>query len=98
MAAIGRWTISPSEMKRYGIDYSEWLNAAEKIVSVSHEVSPRTGPLFEVTGSLVTGNGMGVVFFVGGGVSGVDYRVTTTVTTNTGQVKQDTVLYLVRGN
>ena len=96
MRTIGSWVTSPDEFKRFGIDYSDWLNGSERIVAASCSVSPRTSPIFDVSGIVISGNGAGVVFFGGRGEAGTDYTVTITVTTNIGQQKQDRVLFKVR--
>ena len=96
MAVIGRWSKSPDEQRRYGVDYSNWLNAGERLTDVECFVSPRTSPEFTAPGVVITDNAYGVVFFVNGGVAGTTYKLVIRATTTAGQVKEDTVLYSVR--
>jgi hypothetical protein len=98
MRTIGQWVLAPGEFKRFGVDYSNWLNGSETIGYASCVVTPRTAPVFEVSGVVITDNGAGVVFFAGKGVAGEEYTVAVTITTSIGQTKQDIVLYRVRDN
>lgn len=94
--ALGKFTKTPDEAKRYAIDYSEWLDATEYIANISFNVvSTNSGVLFIAPGSLGT-NPTEAIFFVTGGSAGQTYTVGVTMTTTTNQVKQDTIIYSVR--
>lgn len=94
---LGRFSKTPSERKRYAIDYSEWLDTGELVSSFVFSVSPvdATTP-FLVDASSLSSSGTSVVFFVSGGTDGSQYTVDIKSTTSGGQIKEDTVLFAVR--
>lgn len=91
---LGRFTKQPAERKRYSIDYSDWLDTGETISTATFAVAP-TGAL-EVDAYTIGSPATSVVFFVNGGTSGVTYKVTVTITTSGGQIKEDEILFSVR--
>jgi hypothetical protein len=91
---LGRFTKTPAERKRYAIDYSQWLDSGETVVSKVFAVSP-TGAL-QVDASSISSDGKTVVFFVYGGNSGVTYTVDIKTTTSVGQTKEDVVYFAVK--
>lgn len=91
---LRRFTKDPDERKRYGIDYTKWLDTAEVVVSVT---LTRTGPdtTFVVNDSLISTNGKRVIFFAEGGTNGKQYSAYITVTTSLGQVREDAIPFVI---
>jgi hypothetical protein len=94
---LGRFSKTPSERKRYAIDYSEWLDTGETVASYVFTVTPSdaTTP-FTVDASSLSASGTSIVFFVSGGNNNSQYTVDVKATTSGGQIKEDTVLFTVR--
>lgn len=93
--ALGKFTKTPDEAKRYAIDYSEWLDTGEYISHISFNVISSVTDIVIVPGS-IGATDTEVLFFVSGGTVGTTYTIAVTMTTSTNQVKQDTVVYSVR--
>lgn len=91
--ALGKFVKSPDEIKRYSVEYVDWLDAGEYIQSTSVTVSP-AGPIVDVQAT--TANDTDLSFFVTGGTVGTSYRLKTRITTTNGQVKEDIVVLEVR--
>lgn len=85
----------PDERKRYTIDYADWLDTGESVVSYVFEVNPIEVNGLEVDAASIVDNTT-IVFYVALGIDQHDYTVTATATTDAGQIKQDTITYLVR--
>ena len=96
---IGNFTKTPVERKRYAIDYSNWLDVAETLVSVIFTATPTSGtpitPIIVDASSFTTGNTV-LVYFVSFGDLGINYILDVRITTSAGQVKEDTVSYSVK--
>ena len=95
MSRIGRFTKDDHDVKRYVVDYEDWLHSEENIVSVivTNESDPADG--FFVEGFMVDESGKQVVYFVSGGLPGSEYDAVITITTHMGQVKQDWITHVV---
>lgn len=91
---IGKFRKAPADRKRYVVDYKDWLNDNEEISDgvVAGSV-PEDG--FYVDGFLVDNSNREVIFYVSGGLSGVEYTVTITVDTTLQQTKEDWVTFVV---
>lgn len=91
---IGKFRKSDGDRKRYVIDYADWLDAAEIIEGV---VMVGDVPLdnFYADGYIVNAGGKEVIFYVSGGLPGVEYDVQVTITTSMQQVKEDWVTFVV---
>lgn len=100
MTRLAKYVKSPDEVKRYSIEYYDWLDTTETLSSVVFEVTPATSPALAVQSSQIVVGDSGSLsqlrFFVGGGISGTSYSVTVTAETSGGQTKQDTVLFVIR--
>jgi len=97
MGFIAKYVKAASERKRYQISYSDWLDTGETVVSVVFSVNKITTPALVIDGVMNTPDGLGVQYYTSGGVDGVDYIVTATLTTSIGpQTKIDDVLFSVR--
>lgn len=91
--ALGKFIKSPNEIKRYSVDYVNWLDTGEYLSSAT--VTPPAGTLLADVGALGA-TPTQLSFVVTGGDAGKSYKLTVSATTTTGQVKQDTVLIEVR--
>ena len=91
--ALGLYKKTPTERKRYSIDYYDWLDEGERIFIMAFQVAP-VGEL-EIDAFSIDANGTEVVFFANGGVDGGEYEVNVRMTTSGGQVKEDEVLFEV---
>ena len=91
---IGRFRKSPGDRKRYEINYGDWLNSGEILTGVTLGGNVPDDQ-FYVDGFLVTAGGREVVFYVSGGVSGEEYEVSVSAQTSLGQIKEDTISFMV---
>ncbi|MGE0677763.1 hypothetical protein [Pseudolabrys sp.] len=92
--SLAKYKKAPADVKRYAIDYSDWLDSGETIDSVSFAVSP-SGAL-SVPSNEISDDELSVTYFVSGGNDGVTYRVVVTIVTSGGQIKEDLILFVVR--
>lgn len=101
MTLLDRFTKQPSEIKRYQIDYSEWLSTGETVVSVTTEVTvmnPATGdtPGQELTvGTTSIAGGTVFEYFVSLGLDKRRYKVTFKATTSDGQLVESEIEFKV---
>jgi len=94
--ALARFIQSPSERKRYVIDYADWLSTGETVSSFTFTVSPTTAPAFIVNGTGLSLTNTDIIFFASGGVDGQNYKVEVFATTSIGEIKEDVILFDVR--
>lgn len=94
MRVVGKFRKAPGDRKRYEVNYADWLNAGETLdtVTISGNVDDDQ---FYVDGWMITNGGKEVIMYVSGGVSGVSYKVTVTASTSLGQIKNDTIEFVV---
>lgn len=91
---LAKFRQDTADRKRYVINYADWLNTGEKVLSTDVTGSvPEDN--FYVDGYTVSGDGLEVYFFVSGGSDRESYDVTLTTTTTLGQIKQDYVTFVV---
>lgn len=82
MPIIGTFQQQPADILDYDVDFSEWLPAADTIVSAVVAAVPASmGLSFAIQGKRVK-------VWCQNGANGVTYKVTTTITTNDYRVKQ----------
>lgn len=81
---LGNFTKQPVEVKDYDIDYSEWLTAGDNVQSAAVVVAP-AGLVVES----VFVNDPRVKIWVSGGTDTLQYKLTVTMTSADGRVKQD---------
>lgn len=84
---LGRKLISPSDKRRYTIDYSDWLDTTETIDSVTFAVSagPATVPSYAIAS-----DGKSVTFFVTGALlTTATFNVTVAAISSLTQAKYD---------
>lgn len=97
MGVLARYVKAAEERKRYQINYSNWLDTGETVVSVVFAVDKVTTPPLVIDDVMPTPDGVGVQYYCGGGVDGTDYVVSATLTTSIGpQIKLDDVFFSVR--
>lgn len=97
MGVLAKYVKQPNERKRYQINYVNWLDTGEAVSNVVFSVDKVTTPPLVVDGVMNTPDGMGVQYYVSGGVNTVQYVVTATLSTNQGpQVKEDEIYFSVR--
>lgn len=92
---LGRFTKTPNEVKRYKIEYSDWLDTGEYVSAVTFTQLSGTGTLTVVAGS-ISGSSTELPFVVSGGSNGVDYEIGVRTTTTGSQVKEDSLIFSVR--
>jgi len=90
---IRRFKKYPDERKRYGLDYSDWLDASEQILSVAVQSNAAGGSTFVVESGGVSGDGKKVVFYVEGGTPDEIVVVSITIHTTAYQTKEDFVRF-----
>jgi hypothetical protein len=92
---LGRYTQQPGENLKRLIDYDAWLEDDEEIDTVVAVVTPVTDPPFLVTNILIDDEAKKFAYYAGGGVTGNEYEVEFTMTTNIDQTRQDEVEFEV---
>lgn len=80
---------TPQEKKRYTISYSDWLDAGEVVSSVVYGIDNVTVPPLLVESSAIDVGGLGISFFVSGGLDEEQYQLNILMTTDAGQRKED---------
>lgn len=96
--AIAKYVKASSDRKRYQIDYSDWLDTGETVVSVVFTIEDNAdAPALVVDDNMVLPTGLGVQYYVSGGVDGRTYRILADLTTSIGpQEKLDEILVTIR--
>jgi len=96
--ALAKYVKAVTDRKRYQIDYTDWLDTGEGVLSVAFAILNNTAAnLLVIDGIQVLPTALGVQYYVSGGVDGTTYQITANLTTTTGpQIKLDEVLVTVR--
>ena len=81
---LGTFTKQPVEVKDYDLDYSEWLVAADTVEAAEVTVEPAG----LTVGSVFTQDKK-IKVWLSAGTNGTAYKLTVTMTTADGRVKQD---------
>lgn len=81
---LGNFTKQPVEVKDYDIDYSQWMTTGDNVQSVDVVVSP-SGLAVDA----VFVNDPRAKIWLSGGTDGTQYKLTVTMTSADGRVKQD---------
>lgn len=93
---LGKFLKTPEEIKRYTIEYANWLDSGEFLSAISFDIlSDNTGLLVFIPNNIAP-NSTKISFFVTGGDDNETYRAAVSATTTAGQVKQDTIDFIVR--
>lgn len=93
---LGKFVKTPSEVKRYSVEYSDWLDTGEFLQSATLNASVVPGAPLIVVKNAIGASTTKLTFLVSGGVDGATYTVEILATTTGGQVKEDTILFVVR--
>lgn len=92
---LGTYKQTPQEKKRYTVSYSDWLAAGEVVDSVVYGIDITTVPPLLIESSAIQLDGLGVSFYVSGGVDETEYQLNVLMTTDAGQRKEDYFVFLV---
>jgi hypothetical protein len=91
MSILAKFTKQPVEVQDYDIDFTSYLTS-QNDTAVSHTSEAESG--LTILSSNLT-NGV-VKVFVSGGLDGQQYKVSATVTTTGGRIKQGDIMVKVR--
>jgi hypothetical protein len=95
-SALGKYFKAPVDVKRYTIDYSNWLDAGELVSTTSFTVTPQDASPVIITGIALNTAATGIVFYASGGIAGSTYTALVTMASSGGQTKEDAILFIVR--
>ena len=85
MALIGTYTQQPAEKLDYDIDYSEWLDAGDTVLSATATALPAGLAVLPIVSATA------VKVWAYGGTDKTTYEVTVTMTSAAGRIKQDEI-------
>ena len=88
---LARFTKQPADTQDYDIDFNEWLTGFAD-TGASHVVAVDTG-ITKVASTLTAGV---VKVWLSGGVDGTSYKVTATLNTTGGRIKQAEITVKVK--
>ena len=92
MAVIASFKKQPVERLDYNVDYEPWLDSGDSLSEVTTSVSP-AGELAVFSSAII---GKRIQLWISDGVDKKTYKVTVTVTTSAGRIKQDEVSFSVK--
>lgn len=92
MAILDTFTQQPADRIDYLVDYTEFLEGQDVVRGAETTVEP-SGLVVQGTTAI---DETRVKFWVSGGVDGEDYKVTITMTTVKGRVKQDELKFKIK--
>ena len=101
MTLLDRFIKQPAEIKKYQIEYAEWLSTLETVVSVVTAVTllnPGTGDVGEPTLTVGTPSIVGGTvyqYYVSAGTDGKRYKVTFQATTSAAQLVESEIEFKV---
>jgi len=101
MALLDRFVKQPAEIKKYQIDYSEWLPTGETVTSVVTAVTvlnPADGDVGEPTLTIGTTQIVGGTvyeYYVSSGTDGKRYKVTYQASTSDSQTVESEIEFKV---
>lgn len=81
---LGNFTKQPIDVLDYDIDYSQWLTTGDNVEGVNVAVEPSG---LTVDNTFI--NDPRVKIYLSDGTDGTTYKITVTMTTADGRVKQD---------
>jgi len=85
MTVLAKFEKQPSDRQDFDIDFSEYLTGLSDY-GVSHTITAETG--LTIVASTLLFSGTVVKVFTSGGTDGVTYKITVTLTTDGGRIKQ----------
>lgn len=92
---LATYTQNTGERKRYIINYDNWLDDTEEVSDIEFEIQNNTTTPLLIDGYLVSDDNRAISYFVSGGEDETTYEVVVTMTTDSGQIKQDELAFLV---
>lgn len=102
MALLDRFTKQPNEVKKYQIDYSEWLSTGETVISVSPTVTTlnlKSGDVGEPTLTVGTPTiitaGTAYEYYLSSGTNGKRYKITFLTDTSDAQTLESEIEFTV---
>lgn len=98
MGVLIRATKTPSERRRYTINYNAFLDEDETLTDKSFSITPVTTTPLEVVSSGFSVDNKYLIIYVQGGEDGTRYELTMLVTTSDAQIKDDLIVIDVREN
>ena len=100
MGTIAKYAQNPDEVKRYTVSWVDWLDVNELIIAVEFEVAITngSGSMLVVSSQAISTDGLTVSFLLSGGSANVTYKVTIRVDTSSSQIKEDSILLVVRND
>lgn len=96
---LGTQTQQPDELLDYDINYKSWLVGTDRIANATAVVEPAYDETTNPNGlraTYLSHDGEKVKLWVKSGVSGVTYKVTLTVETDDGRIKQDEIKFKIK--
>lgn len=91
MGVLGKFVKQPADVQDYDFDFTEYLSS-QGDTAASHTASAESG-ITILSSSMSSGV---VKVFLSGGSDGNQYKITATVTTNGGRVKQGEIVVKVK--
>lgn len=96
-----RFSKTPSERKRYDVDYSQWLEEGEQITGATATIYPVSAsvdatPVY-VDSIVILPGGTGLAFFANAGTAGRTYRLSLITQTTLSEIKEDGIVFVVTG-
>jgi hypothetical protein len=92
---LAHYRQQPSEVLRYSIDYTPWLESGEVLTTVDITVDIATTPPLDIDQIFLVSGDRTVTFVVSGGVSGTQYQATVLAETDGGQTVEREVIFTV---
>lgn len=95
---LGKYAKVPLDRKRYKIDYSDWLDTGEFVISATFQVTLQAGAVstdMSIDGIAIDPTFKMVYFFANAGLAGVTYKILVTMTTTGAQVREDSIFFVV---
>lgn len=95
MPILEKFPKQPMDRQDYDVGYGEWFDEfGDADFGVSHTTEVEAG--ITLVASYLIQSGRTVKVWVAGGVSGASYKVTVTLTTSAGRVKQAEIVIKVK--
>lgn len=92
---LGKFAKSSQERKRYTIDYTDWLDTSETILTAAYTIRQATTPALVVDAQAILVGNKKISFYVSGGKDQETYDLEVAINTSTGQIKEDIVVFLI---
>lgn len=95
---LAQFSKAPGELKRYTLDYSQWLASSEVITAAAFVItsSGNDTPADLKVDAFSFSAQTSLVFYMKDGLAENDYNVVVQISTNQNQIKQDLLVYNIR--